>query len=337
MTNPIGQSTGWKQITQDCTGAAGGGLADIPHNANPDNGTLPNTLKVTGELTLADSPAPNSDKPRPGQAVFKIWASKSGPTSYKLTCSGGREWEGSLPTAKVADHKYQAVGAQNFQVDKDRADRLRAAQHVAAEARRDRGGHQAVRDQVASSGCRQQRQDSRPQAANRQRGEARGRPKPRTKIAPTAEDQLRRRQGQRQHLLLPGGHQAGPRWTERLPLHEANGSTGTPRAVRRAQTGARRHAQTEARVAAFGWHRSLAAATLRTGGATRRPLFGGAMARRLVADRRHSEQPMDPANSSRGFTCASLNRASDVVPCHVARCSAAPSVGRHRPSAQARD
>ena len=117
MTNPIGQSTGWKKITQHCTGAGGGGLAGTPGNSNPDNGTLPDTLKVTGELTLADS-APNSDKPRLGQAVFKIWASKSGPTSYKLTCSGGRNWEGTLPTNKVADHKYQAVGAQNFQVSK---------------------------------------------------------------------------------------------------------------------------------------------------------------------------------------------------------------------------
>lgn len=118
MTNPIGQSTGWKDITLHCTGAGGGGLADAPHNANPDNGTMPNTLKVTGELTLADKAGAPKDKPRLGQAVFKIWASKPGNTAYKLTCSGGRNWEGTLPTFKIADHKYQAVGAQNFQIDK---------------------------------------------------------------------------------------------------------------------------------------------------------------------------------------------------------------------------
>lgn len=117
-TNPIGQSTGWKDITLHCTGAGGGGLAGTPGNSNPDNGTMPNTLKVTGELSLADQAGAPKDKPRLGQAVFKIWASKPGNTSYKLTCSGGRNWEGTLPTAKVADGKYQAVGAQNFQIDK---------------------------------------------------------------------------------------------------------------------------------------------------------------------------------------------------------------------------
>ena len=61
--------------------------------------------------------------------------------------------------------------------------------------------------------------------------------------------------------------------------------------------------QTEARVAAFGRDRSLAAGTLIGRGATRRPFFiGGAMAAApFVADRRHSEQPMDPANFLLGF------------------------------------
>ena len=107
-TNPIGQSTGWKDITLHCTGAGGGGLAGTPGNSNPDNGTMPNTLKVTGELSLADQAGAPKDRPRLGQAVFKIWASKPGNTSYKLTCSGGRNWQGTLPTAKIADGKYQA-------------------------------------------------------------------------------------------------------------------------------------------------------------------------------------------------------------------------------------
>jgi len=115
MTNPIGQSTGWKSITLHCTGAGGGGLADKP-NSN-DDGPLVSPLKVTGELTLADSAA-NSNKPRLGQAVFKIWATKPGATSYKLTCVGNRKWEGTLPTFKVANKKYQAVGAVNFQIAK---------------------------------------------------------------------------------------------------------------------------------------------------------------------------------------------------------------------------
>jgi hypothetical protein len=38
MTNPIGQSTGWKQVSLDCTGAGGGGFAGTPNTSNPDNG-----------------------------------------------------------------------------------------------------------------------------------------------------------------------------------------------------------------------------------------------------------------------------------------------------------
>jgi hypothetical protein len=117
MTNAIGQSTDWKDITLQCDGVAGG-LADVPNTNNPDDGVNPVTLKVTGELTLADKDGAPKDKPRLGAAVFKIWATKPGSTSYKLTCSGGRNWEGTLPTFKVADKKYQAVGLQNFQIDK---------------------------------------------------------------------------------------------------------------------------------------------------------------------------------------------------------------------------
>ena len=36
LTNPIGQSTGWKEVTLDCTGAGGGGLSGAPGNSNPD-------------------------------------------------------------------------------------------------------------------------------------------------------------------------------------------------------------------------------------------------------------------------------------------------------------
>jgi hypothetical protein len=116
MTNEFGQSTGWKDITLHCTGAGGGGLADVPR-PNPD-GDGPVPLKVTGELTLADQAGAPKDRPRLGQAVFKIWTNKPGATKWKLTCSGGRNWEGTLPTSKIGDYKYQAVGAANFQISK---------------------------------------------------------------------------------------------------------------------------------------------------------------------------------------------------------------------------
>jgi hypothetical protein len=116
MTNTFGQSTGWKDITLHCTGVGGGGFADAPR-PNPDE-PVTQPLKVTGDLALADQAGAPKDKPRLGQAVFKILASKPGNTSYRLTCTGRRQWEGSLPTAKVGEYKYQAVGAHNFQIDK---------------------------------------------------------------------------------------------------------------------------------------------------------------------------------------------------------------------------
>jgi hypothetical protein len=115
-TNAIGQNTGWKDITLTCSDVSGGGYADVPNTNNPDDGTGVAPLKVTGELTLADGGP--KDRPRLGQAVFKIWTNKPGATKWKLTCSGGRNWEGTLPTFKIGDHKYQAVGHTNFQISK---------------------------------------------------------------------------------------------------------------------------------------------------------------------------------------------------------------------------
>ncbi len=117
LINPIGMSTAWKSITLHCTGAGGGGLADVPAN-NPDDVPAVAALKVTGNLTLADKANAPKDRPRLGAAVFKIWATKPGPTSYQLTCSGGRKWTGTLPTFKITNKKYQAVGLRNFQIAK---------------------------------------------------------------------------------------------------------------------------------------------------------------------------------------------------------------------------
>lgn len=114
MINPIGQSTGWKEALVRCEPAIGG-MADQP-KPNNDGGVVP--LKLTGELTLADQTGTPKDKPRLGQAVFKIWSNRPGQTSYVLTCSGGRKWEGTLPTYKVGQYKYQAVGAANLQISK---------------------------------------------------------------------------------------------------------------------------------------------------------------------------------------------------------------------------
>ena len=115
LVNPIGESSGWKEALVRCT-PTNGGFADAPRPGSDEPIVQP--LKLTGELTLADQAGVPKDKPRTAQAVFKIWATKPGSTSYLLTCSGGRQWEGTLPTFKVANKKYQAVGAHNIQITK---------------------------------------------------------------------------------------------------------------------------------------------------------------------------------------------------------------------------
>jgi len=72
LTNPIGQSTGWKQVSLDCTGAGGGGFASTPNTANPDNRAhaLPSRPdRVLGSEARTQSGAPLF-RPRLGEARF---------------------------------------------------------------------------------------------------------------------------------------------------------------------------------------------------------------------------------------------------------------------------
>lgn len=69
-TNPIGQSTGWKQVSLDCTGAGGGGFAGTPGTSNPDNGA--HAPQAPGRVFLGVArplppPAPAA-RPRLGEA-----------------------------------------------------------------------------------------------------------------------------------------------------------------------------------------------------------------------------------------------------------------------------
>ncbi len=116
LTQTNGQEVGWKDITLKCSAPGGMGLANQP-TPQPDAPT-PVPLEVTGEVTLADQAGVPKDKPRTGQAMFKIWANKPGPTDYRLVCTGGRFWGGTLPTYKVGDKKYQAAGVQILQITK---------------------------------------------------------------------------------------------------------------------------------------------------------------------------------------------------------------------------
>lgn len=76
LTNPIGQSTGWKQVKLDCTGAGGGGFAGTPGNSNPDGRPhsnpqmprpVPGVAVGTKVAPIPPRPAPQT-QPHLGQA-----------------------------------------------------------------------------------------------------------------------------------------------------------------------------------------------------------------------------------------------------------------------------
>jgi len=75
-------------------------------------------LKVKGSLTLTEKVDALKSEPRLAAVVFKLVANKPGDTSYKLTCTGGRTWTGTLNTFKIGPDKYQAIGQQVFKITK---------------------------------------------------------------------------------------------------------------------------------------------------------------------------------------------------------------------------
>ncbi len=68
LTNPIGQSTGWKDVQIDCTGAGGGGLAGTPSNSTQD--ALPQAnpkapFRVIPGVAVGTKVAPIPPRPAP--------------------------------------------------------------------------------------------------------------------------------------------------------------------------------------------------------------------------------------------------------------------------------
>ncbi|MBL8564207.1 MAG: hypothetical protein JNM89_00650 [Hyphomicrobiaceae bacterium] len=118
MVNPIGLSTPWKIADLDCDGAGGGGLANAGNNGNPGGGPELPSLKVTGNISLGTKPGNGPTKPRDATVVFRLWANKSGPTAYKLTCTGGHEWTGTVATSKIGNGKYLGHGMKTVHIDK---------------------------------------------------------------------------------------------------------------------------------------------------------------------------------------------------------------------------
>lgn len=68
LTNPIGQSTGWKSVTVNCTGAGGGGLAGTPSSSNPDSRPLPPPFRPSSGQADKEPAGTPRPQPRPPHA-----------------------------------------------------------------------------------------------------------------------------------------------------------------------------------------------------------------------------------------------------------------------------
>ena len=87
LTNPIGQSTGWKDITLHCTGVGGGGLADAPRNPAASvppqhlvaqTGQTPPTISCIGGLSTGSTCVCR-------QPTIKV---QTGPNAYRCVMDG---------------------------------------------------------------------------------------------------------------------------------------------------------------------------------------------------------------------------------------------------------
>jgi hypothetical protein len=93
-TNPIGQSTGWKDITLHCTGAGGGGLADAPRQPTSSTppmhlvaqtGQTPPTISCIGGLSTGSTCVCR-------QPTVKV---QTGPNAYRCVMDGLTAGNGS--------------------------------------------------------------------------------------------------------------------------------------------------------------------------------------------------------------------------------------------------
>ena len=109
-------TTPWKDITVHCTGAGGGGLS----NGQPDNGIEKPKASWTGEVTLADSAGTRKHCPRKGQAVFAVTRNEPGQFKYKLSCSNGQGFSGSVQSFNQGSGVFEAYGAHDFSVNRTR-------------------------------------------------------------------------------------------------------------------------------------------------------------------------------------------------------------------------
>ena len=139
-------STPWKDVTIHCTGAGGGGLAnDLPDAVDPEipqpkpeppkpqfdppandlanpGRPDPDAPKPAwaGTVTLADSAGAHKRCPRKGQAVFAVTRNEPGQFKYKLSCSNGQGFSGSVQSFNQGSGVFEAYGAYDLKVNRTR-------------------------------------------------------------------------------------------------------------------------------------------------------------------------------------------------------------------------
>ena len=114
---PFAPFDGWKDITVHCTGAGGGGLADVPQN-NPDN--PPAQAEWDGAVTVSDSVGTGRKIcPRKGQVSFEVSRDAPGAFDYRISCSNGAFFTGTA-NAFNQGGAFKASGSHEFNVSRTR-------------------------------------------------------------------------------------------------------------------------------------------------------------------------------------------------------------------------
>lgn len=109
-------SSPWKDITVHCTGAGGGGLS----NGQQDTGQEKPKPTWAGTVTLADSAGTKKRCPRKGQAVFAVTRDAPGNFKYKLSCSNGQGFSGSVVSYSQGGPTFEAYGAHDLNINRTR-------------------------------------------------------------------------------------------------------------------------------------------------------------------------------------------------------------------------
>ncbi len=104
---------GWKDITVNCTGAGGGGLAPNTSSSNPDDNGAPAPLQLKGDFKfLADK---GTSCPRKAKALINFTSSVKDNIHYSLDCTNG-QFSGVAKTAPKPGGGYVAPALVTFDV-----------------------------------------------------------------------------------------------------------------------------------------------------------------------------------------------------------------------------